>query len=134
MSKEKRLYRSSEDEIICGLCGGLGEYFNIDPTIIRIVFVLFFIINPVAAVLFYILACAIIPKKPTEQAGEARPITKKTTQREQGLIILGLMLILVGVLVFPEVKLVLRSVLRGLVIAIGLLMILLVLFRKSFKP
>ena len=129
MSEEKRLYRSMEDKIICGLCGGLGEYFNIDPIIVRIVFVLFFIINPAAAVLFYILACAIIPKKPAEHVGKAKPVTKKTTQREQGLIILGLMLILVGVLVFPEIKLILRGVLGGLAIAAGLLIILLVLFK-----
>jgi len=131
MSEEKRLYRSTEDKIICGLCGGLGEYFNIDPTIIRIVSVLFFIINPTAAVLFYILACAIIPKKPAEHVGKAKPVTKKTTQREQGLIILGLMLILIGVLVFPEIKLILRSVLGGLAIAAGLLIILLVLFKEK---
>ena len=33
---EKRLYRSDENKVICGVCGGLGEYFNIDPTIVRL--------------------------------------------------------------------------------------------------
>lgn len=131
MSEGKKLYKSLDDKIICGLCGGLGEYFNIDPTIVRILFVLFFIINPVAATLFYILACAIIPKKPAGPSERIKPTAKRVTQREQGLIIVGLMLILAGVLVFPEIKFILRSALGGLAVALGLLIILLVLFKKK---
>ena len=37
---EKRLYRSSDNKIIFGICGGIGEYFNIDPTLIRLVFLM----------------------------------------------------------------------------------------------
>jgi len=131
MAEERRLYRSSKDKVICGLCGGLGEYFNVDPMIVRIAFVLFFTINPVAATLFYILACAIIPKAYTSKTGKENSVTRKTIQYNQGLIFLGLMLILVGVLVFPEIKLILRSVLGGLAIATGLLIILIALFRRE---
>ena len=35
MSK-KRLYKSRQDKIICGVCGGLAEYFDVDPTLVRI--------------------------------------------------------------------------------------------------
>ena len=33
--EQKRLYKSSTNRVLCGVCGGIGEYFNIDPTIIR---------------------------------------------------------------------------------------------------
>ena len=36
----KRLYRSSDNKMIAGVCGGLGKYFNIDPVIFRIIFVI----------------------------------------------------------------------------------------------
>ncbi|MFH0877923.1 MAG: PspC domain-containing protein [Candidatus Omnitrophota bacterium] len=36
----KRLYRSTEDKKLAGVCTGLGEYFNIDPTLVRIVFLI----------------------------------------------------------------------------------------------
>lgn len=37
---QKRLYRSTSNRMLGGVCGGLGEYFNIDPTIVRLLFVL----------------------------------------------------------------------------------------------
>ena len=36
----KKLYRSSRDKMLCGVCGGIGEYFNVDPNAVRIVTVL----------------------------------------------------------------------------------------------
>ena len=38
-TKSKQLYRSRDDRMIAGVCGGLGDYFDIDPTIIRLLFV-----------------------------------------------------------------------------------------------
>lgn len=40
MSEVKRLYRARGDRVLAGVCGGLGDYFNIDPTIVRLLFVL----------------------------------------------------------------------------------------------
>ena len=37
---QKRIYRSRKEEMIAGVCGGLGEYFDIDPVIMRLIFVL----------------------------------------------------------------------------------------------
>ena len=37
----KKLYKSDTNRMICGVCGGVGEYFNIDPTIVRLLFVFF---------------------------------------------------------------------------------------------
>ena len=40
MDKNRKLYRSNKDKMICGVCGGLGEYLNVDPTLIRLAWVL----------------------------------------------------------------------------------------------
>lgn len=55
-----RLYRSETNKIIAGVCGGLGEYFNIDPTIIRILFILFTLLHG-AGLLIYIIMWVLIP-------------------------------------------------------------------------
>jgi len=61
----KRLYKSSDNKIFAGVFGGLGEYFNVDPVILRVVWVLVVIFTAfVPGVLTYILAVIIIPKKP----------------------------------------------------------------------
>jgi phage shock protein C len=39
---EKKLFRSRTNRKIAGVCGGLGDYFNIDPTLVRILFLIFF--------------------------------------------------------------------------------------------
>jgi phage shock protein PspC (stress-responsive transcriptional regulator) len=61
----KRVYRSERDYIISGICGGLGEYFSVDPTLIRIAVVLMGLtIAPGPLVVFaYILGIFIIPKE-----------------------------------------------------------------------
>ena len=56
---EKRLYRSRESRMLCGVCGGIAEYFNIDPTLIRLLFVLFGLSG--SGILAYIIAAIIIP-------------------------------------------------------------------------
>jgi phage shock protein C len=65
MPKEqvKRLYRSRKNKVLGGVCGGLGEYFNIDPVIIRILWVAFSLLYG-AGIVVYIIAWIIIPKNP----------------------------------------------------------------------
>jgi len=58
----KKLYRSKKNRIIAGVCGGLGEYFNIDPTIVRIVWLLF-VFAAGSGILVYIVAWIIIPEE-----------------------------------------------------------------------
>lgn len=60
---EKKLYRSCANRVIAGVCGGLGEYFDIDPVIIRLILVLLVLAGG-AGILFYILAWIIIPEDP----------------------------------------------------------------------
>ena len=59
---DKRLYRSSVNYMLAGVCGGIGEYFNIDPTLIRLAFVLFGCTG--GGILAYIIAAIIIPDGP----------------------------------------------------------------------
>ena len=60
--EQKRLYKSSTNRVLCGVCGGIGEYFNIDPTIIRLIFVLF-IFGVGSGLLAYIVAAIIMPEQ-----------------------------------------------------------------------
>ena len=60
---EKKLYKSNTDKKICGVCGGLAEYLNIDSTVIRLVTVLA-ILCVGCGLLAYIVAALIMPDKP----------------------------------------------------------------------
>ena len=62
---KKRLYRSNENKVIAGVCGGIAEYFDMDPTLIRLGWVLFTLLGG-SGLLAYILAAVIIPKDPTD--------------------------------------------------------------------
>ena len=59
---EKRLYRSIDNKMLAGVCGGIAEYFGIDPTIIRLLCVLLGCTG--SGVLAYIACAFIIPEKP----------------------------------------------------------------------
>ena len=58
-----KLYRSVRDRMIAGVCGGLAEYFNIDSTIVRIIFLLL-IFGEGAGLIAYIFAWVVIPESP----------------------------------------------------------------------
>lgn len=60
----KRLYRSATDRKLCGVCGGLGEYFDLDSTIIRLAVVLLTIFGFTTGIWIYILAAIIMPDEP----------------------------------------------------------------------
>ena len=62
--KIKRLYRSRKDRMLCGVCGGLAEYFDVDPTIIRLAWVILTLLSLGAGVIAYLIACVVIPEKP----------------------------------------------------------------------
>lgn len=54
--------RSKKDRIISGVCGGIGEYFNIDPTLIRLGYMIFIFISFGTGLLVYFIASLIIPE------------------------------------------------------------------------
>lgn len=57
-----KLKRSKADRIIAGVCGGIGEYFNIDPIIIRIIWVVFTLMPGTPGLLAYIICMFVIPE------------------------------------------------------------------------
>lgn len=58
----KRLFRSRENKMIYGVCGGIAEYFNIDPTLVRLGWVLVSVCSFGTGVLAYFIAAVIIPE------------------------------------------------------------------------
>ncbi|MBU9724700.1 PspC domain-containing protein [Diplocloster modestus] len=64
--EQKKLYRSRSKRMICGVCGGVGEYLNIDPTVIRLLWVVLSFVG-FAGIIAYIIAAIIIPEEPYNQ-------------------------------------------------------------------
>lgn len=60
---KKRLYRSNGSKVIAGVCGGIAEYFDMDPPLIRLGWVLFCAMGG-SGVLVYIIAALVIPEEP----------------------------------------------------------------------
>lgn len=63
----KRLYRSGKDKLLGGICGGLGEYFKIDPVIIRLIFVVGLFVSFGTMILAYIILWIVVPRNPNHQ-------------------------------------------------------------------
>ena len=59
---DKRLYKSNTNRMICGVCGGLGEFFGIDATIIRLIVAILGCTS--TGIILYIIAAIIIPDEP----------------------------------------------------------------------
>ncbi len=68
----KRLYRSRKERMVAGVCGGIGEYLNIDPTLIRLAFLLFTIWGG-GGLLAYAIAWIVIPEEPVDEVSPAPP-------------------------------------------------------------
>ncbi len=64
-SDYKRLYRSEDDRILAGVCSGIGDYFRIDPVLIRVIWVIGSLMWG-GGILIYLLAWILIPKQPLD--------------------------------------------------------------------
>ncbi len=63
----KRLYRSIDQRMIGGVCGGLGEYFRIDPTLVRLGFLLAILLGgPTLPALTYLILLVVVPEEPAK--------------------------------------------------------------------
>ena len=58
-----KLYRSNRNKMLCGVCGGVGEFFGIDPTLVRLGWVVFCALGG-SGILAYIIAAIIVPQNP----------------------------------------------------------------------
>jgi phage shock protein C len=61
----RRLYRSREERMIAGVCGGIAEYFNVDPTLVRLAWVVFGFMG--YGLISYLIAYLIVPEQPANQ-------------------------------------------------------------------
>lgn len=60
----RKLYRSREDRMIAGVCGGLGKYAGIDPTVVRLIFALLVVLGVGSGLLIYLILMLIVPLEP----------------------------------------------------------------------
>lgn len=121
----QKLYRSRTNKVLGGVCGGLGEYFNLDPVLIRVVFVILTFIHGIG-ILLYIIMLVIVPQKPfdwtvhTETPPSDKPSTPSSTDQpkpefsiqptkepSKGKFVAGIVLVLLGLIflfdnLFPQ--------------------------------
>lgn len=101
----KKLYKSQKNKIFAGVCGGIAEYLDVDPVLIRLIAVLFFFTGG-ATLIAYIVGMIIIPSRPPEPIGtagmaqEQAAVPAADTQTENygraGSLIIGVLLIVFG--------------------------------------
>ena len=71
----KRLYRSREETQVAGLCGGLGVYFEVDPVLVRLLFVIATLLTGVVPGVFaYLIGWLIVPIEPLPAPSAARTV------------------------------------------------------------
>lgn len=101
---ENRLYRDEQRKVIGGVCSGLADYFNVDVSIVRVVFVLALILKG-CGVLFYIILWAVVPRRPLAASSvdfgaipqpEPQPIVPVKKTLSTGSLIAGIVLIMLG--------------------------------------
>lgn len=117
----KKLYRSNHDKMIAGVCGGLAEYFEIDSTLIRLLFLALLIFGG-GGILIYLIMWIVVPKKPYiiddtkdsrnsgsynetvnyESAKKEHPIEVESPQKYNKNTIVGIIIIVIGVLLLFE--------------------------------
>lgn len=66
-SSRKRLYRSRTNRKVAGVCGGLGDYFNVDPTIMRLIYIMVILFSVGLGILAYIVMWVVMPEEPAHQ-------------------------------------------------------------------
>jgi phage shock protein PspC (stress-responsive transcriptional regulator) len=66
----RRLYRLSSDQMVGGVCSGLGCYFEIDPTVMRLLFIAGFFLNPPTAAFLYLVLLVLVPVEPSNESSQ----------------------------------------------------------------
>ena len=69
----KRLMRSRYDSKIAGVCAGIGQYLDVDPTFVRLIFLVLLLTPPGVGLIAYIIGWIVIPREPEQIAGALTP-------------------------------------------------------------
>jgi phage shock protein C len=84
---DRKLYRSRSERMVAGVCGGIAEYYEMDPTLIRLIAVLLTLVSLGTALIAYIVMAIVIPEAPTAvstEGGAAMPTTPQPPQAGPG--------------------------------------------------
>jgi len=95
----RRLCKSSTDRIIDGVCGGVGEYLGISPSVVRLLLIALSILSLGAGIVFYLIAMLVIPVEPVHNDGpgyEGELLTQSKGGSTTALII-GIVIVIIGV-------------------------------------
>jgi len=80
---EKRLYQSGTERMIGGVCGGLAEFFNIDPTIVRLIFVILLLTGSAGFWIYLILLVVVPEESRSNEQSRSQVIDAETADAEQ---------------------------------------------------
>ncbi|MDD5062955.1 MAG: PspC domain-containing protein [Candidatus Marinimicrobia bacterium] len=102
----KKLYRSDQQKIVAGVCGGIAEYFEIDPVLIRLIWIVLIVFGG-TGILAYLIAWIVIPTRQMkneepvvkEEPVVEKPESKPQSQSQNMRLFWGIVLILIGLLI-----------------------------------
>lgn len=110
----ERLYRARRDRVIGGVAAGLGDYLNLDPVLVRIIFVILTLFHGIG-LFIYIIMWIVVPENPAEQPGQTakddtgdaeveNPAVEKPPKEKsgRGRVIAGVILIAIGFIFLVE--------------------------------
>ncbi len=132
--QQKRLYKSRTNRMIDGVCGGIAEYFGLDPTLVRIVWVLVTLLGGSGFVL-YIVAMIIMPARPDPVPGAIQTPSGEVAYHEPDkkrfwgivLVLIGAFILLINLGLIADFSwwsFSRRFVFPGMLIAIGMILLL----------
>jgi len=102
----KKLYRSDKQKIVAGICGGIAEYFEIDPVLIRLIWIVLIVFGG-TGLLAYLIAWIVIPSRelkrekstPETEPVAVTPESPSKTPSQNMRLFWGIVLILIGILI-----------------------------------
>jgi len=102
----KKLYRSETNRLIAGVCGGLAEYFETDPVLVRIIF-LFLSLIGAGGIFLYLILWVMIPEKNEEHKNSAHDFAREVREHMNSShntvhSLLGIFIIMIGILLLVD--------------------------------
>jgi len=79
MNEPKKLYRSRDDRMVSGLCGGIGKYLGVDPTIIRVIYTVLSILLGGVPIGIYVILIMVVPEEPLSSPGTGGEVVDKSS-------------------------------------------------------